>query len=860
MASLRKHKLENLIGKVMARDKMAGGRFSKSRLLIFALFFIGVGVYVISHSFAASLTMNITQLATGFTDPTDIESTGIAGDNRLFIIEQPGTIKIVRTDGTKLATPFLNITSKVKSYGSAGEQGMLGLVFSPNYASNKFFYVTYTNSVGALVLSRYSRDAVNTDLADPNSEQIIITVAHPNNENHNAGDLHFGPDGFLYVTTGDGGGAGNTSNTAQNLTSLQGKMLRLDVNGGTPYAIPPTNPYAGSATNKQEIWASGLRNAWRFSFDRTTHDLWIGDVGQDTREEVDFQQVGATGGKNFGWRCYEGNAAYNTTGCAAKSTYVFPVGEYDHASNRCAVIGGYVYRGSQYPAMAGRYFFADYCSGQIYSLKPDGSGGWTQELLGPLNISPSAFGEDNNGELYITDLPNGTIYHLTTSTVLTDTTAPTVSVTSPSSGATVSGTANISANATDDVGVTKVEFYVDGSIKSTDTTSPYNFSWDTTSSANSSHSLVAKAYDAAGNIGTSTSVSVTVNNAVSNPLPSPWVDSDIGSTGVAGSASYLNGTFSIKGAGADIGGSVDGFHFVYQPLNGDGQITARIATMQNNNTAAKAGLMIRDNLNANSMNVSLLAQPTAGGGLVFENRTSDGANSTTNQAVPSIVSPYWLRLQRQGNTILMYWSSDGVNWSDISTTTLSLGINSYVGFAVSSHDITTLNTTTFDNVDFISGGNTPPLIDIVYPSHTGIYSGALTVTTNVSDADGISKVEFYIDNVLKSTDSSAPYAYGWDTTAYANGTHTLLAKAFDTLNNSSVHTHIVNIQNTGPKAGDINGDNSVNLTDLSFLLSSFGQNTTQCTTNTAFKCDLSSPGDDVVNIFDLSILLSNYGT
>jgi glucose/arabinose dehydrogenase/regulation of enolase protein 1 (concanavalin A-like superfamily) len=849
---------KRMLKKIKSANFKKGTLLKRKSIILSALTMAIVGGVVLHVSHAASIAITTRDIGSGFTDPTNIVNTKIAGDNRLFILERAGNIKIMRTNGVKNTTPFLNLTSKVNSSGGSGEDGLLGLVFHPNYSNNRYFYVSYTIGDQSLNISRFTRDATNPDIADPSSEVVLLNVPHPGQSNHNGGDLQFGSDGYLYIGTGDGGSGGNPSNSAQNLSSLQGKMLRIDVNSGSPYAIPSSNPFVNSTTAKKEIWAYGLRNPWRFSFDRSTNDLWIGDVGQDLREEVDFQSASSSGGENYGWRCYEGNNAYNTTGCGPRSSYVFPIGEYDHASGRCALIGGFVYRGTQYPAMAGHYFFADFCSGDFYTLYANGLGGWTQELLVRLPNNPSAFGEDSAGELYMADSSSGHIYHIETTTQLTDTTAPTTSITAPAANAALSNTATISASANDNIGVTKAEIVVDGVVKATYTSAgPYNFSWDTLTATNGAHTIQSRAYDAAGNVGTSNAITVTTSNVAPSPLPSPWLDTDIGDVGTWGSASANAGTFSIKGAGADIGGTVDAHHFAYQALNGDGQITARINSVQNTDPSAKAGLIIRDSLNANSINFSLLATPTASGGLIFETRSSTGATTTTTTAVANMTAPYWLRLQRQSSRIIAYWSSDGATWNDITTATVNLSVNSYIGLAVSSHSKTTLSMATFDNVDLVLGGNSPPLIDVTYPGHSGIFSGVINVTTNVSDSDGISKVEFYIDGTLVATDTTSPYSYTWNSTAYPNGSHNLTAIAYDTLNNSSNHIHIVNIQNI-IKQGDVNGDSSVNITDLSLLLSSYGKATTQCITNNSLTCDLNS--DNIINIFDLSILLSHYGT
>lgn len=359
-----------------------------------------------SLSLHAQPIIELQDFATGFQQPVAIRH---AGDDRLFIVQQNGIIRIIDGNGQTLATPFLDIDARV---GSGGERGLLGLDFHPEYPDSNYFYVNYTNNSGNTRVSRFSGTA-NPNIADPDSEVILLTANQPF-ANHNGGDVHFGPDGYLYTGLGDGGSGGDPQNYSQTPTSLLGKMLRIDVNSGTPYAIPPTNPFVGSTAVANEIWALGLRNPWRFSFDRLTGDLWIGDVGQNEWEEVDFQPASSTGGENYGWRCYEGNAPYNTTGCGAVGNYVAPVAVYANTSSLgCSITGGYVYRGSQYPDLYGYYLYTDYCSGRIWALKPDGQGGWTnQQLLDGPNNNLATFGEDVNGELYLAGIANGRIYKI----------------------------------------------------------------------------------------------------------------------------------------------------------------------------------------------------------------------------------------------------------------------------------------------------------------------------------------------------------------------------------------------------------------------------------------------------------------
>ena len=346
-------------------------------------------------------------VAAGLSSPVQATHAG-DGSGRLFIAEQTGKIRILK-NGQILATPLLDLTSLVIC---CGERGLLGLAFHPNYQTNGFFYVNYTRAGdGATVIARYSVSG-DPDIANPSSASVLLVIAQPFS-NHNGGQLAFGPlDGYLYIGMGDGGSGGDPQNNAQNVNSLLGKMLRLDVDHGTPYSNPPGNPYVGKA-GADEIWAIGLRNPWRFSFDRQTGDLYIGDVGQDLWEEVDFQAANTPGGLNFGWHCREGNHDYNFAGTCASLSLVPPIAEYPHATGH-AVIGGFVYRGQDFPALQSRYFYADYVDGQIWSLYKTSTNPLTwsaPELELDSGLNFSAFGEDERGELYIVDY-SGTVRRL----------------------------------------------------------------------------------------------------------------------------------------------------------------------------------------------------------------------------------------------------------------------------------------------------------------------------------------------------------------------------------------------------------------------------------------------------------------
>ena len=348
--------------------------------------------------------------AQGLTKPLDIKN---CGDSRLFVVEQAGRIRIVNNNGNLISTPFLNISSKVNSTGN--EQGLLSMAFSPNFKTDGYFFVNYITGSGngSSVLARYSVNPNDSNIADANSEKILLQFAQPYT-NHNGSDLRFGPDGYLYVSFGDGGSGGDPQNNGQNTNTYFGKILRINPFKGTLYEIPNSNPFYGQTDKKQEIWAYGLRNPWRCSFDRLTGDYWIADVGQGNYEEINFQSASSFGGQNYGWRCYEANTPYNSTGCNAnQESYIFPVYFYSHsASNGCSVTGGYIYRGAQYRNMFGKYFFGDYCSGRIWCTEKTGSSFNTTVLNNYLPYQFSSFGENNMGELFLTGLANGNIYRL----------------------------------------------------------------------------------------------------------------------------------------------------------------------------------------------------------------------------------------------------------------------------------------------------------------------------------------------------------------------------------------------------------------------------------------------------------------
>ena len=349
-----------------------------------------------NSSFSQSVLLE--SFGPSFNSPVEIKN---AGDERLFVVEKSGKIKILNQNGSVNSTPFLDIEDRVST--NANERGLLGLAFHPNFPENPFFFVNYTNNSGATTISKFSVSA-NQDIAN-DSETILLEINQPY-ANHNGGCINFGPDGNLYIGMGDGGSGGDPQNYSQNTESLLGKMLRINVNSGA-YSIPENNPYG------DEIWSVGLRNPWKFSFDSLNGDLWIADVGQNEFEEINMVQNNPAN-INYGWRCYEGNEPYNLSGCPDEGL-TFPVSTYSHYSSgdfKCSITGGYVYRGNQISGLNGVYFFADYCSGEIGLLSKNENDEWDMSLAFPnINGSWVSFGEDINGELYIASI-NGGVYKI----------------------------------------------------------------------------------------------------------------------------------------------------------------------------------------------------------------------------------------------------------------------------------------------------------------------------------------------------------------------------------------------------------------------------------------------------------------
>jgi len=340
------------------------------------------------------------------TFPVDLASP--PGDSRLFVVEKAGRIRIIE-NGTLLAPAFLDISAQV---ASNGERGLLGLAFDPDYETTGRFVVNYTDLAGDTHIAAFTVSSGDANRADPASEELILRVDQPF-ENHNGGQVAFGPDAYLYIALGDGGGSGDPMANGQSLTTLLGKLLRIDLNGGSPYGIPSGNPFSAVAAARSEIWSYGLRNPWRFTFDRLTGDLYIADVGQGEREEIDVGLAadGAGRGANYGWDIMEGDACFEPASGCDRTGLILPVLQYDH-SEGCSVTGGHVYRGSAIPALQGTYFYSDFCSGWVRSFRLS-SGAVAEEREWPAlqagNVT--SFGQDDAGELYILT-SGGSVYRI----------------------------------------------------------------------------------------------------------------------------------------------------------------------------------------------------------------------------------------------------------------------------------------------------------------------------------------------------------------------------------------------------------------------------------------------------------------
>lgn len=379
-------------------------------------------------AFAAISMWSLISLATpGTADAASVELvvgnlsspvrvTAPAGDPRLFVVEQGGRVRVFNQDGTPRGT-FLDVSQQIST---GGERGLLGLAFAPDYEETGRFYVNYTNLSGHTEIVRYRVNTTDADRADPATAELLLVINQPLS-NHNGGQIEFGPDGMLYIGMGDGGGTGDPGNRAQTRSTLLGKMLRIDVSGPGAYTIPPDNPFIDDSTTLDEIWAIGLRNPWVFGFDRLTGDLYIADVGQGQREEIDIQPASSTGGENYGWRLMEGSLCYNPPNNCNDGSLTLPAHEYARGGTpfRCSISGGYVYRGNLAPELWGHYLFADYCSRQIWSLTWTADGGLGTVVERTAELTPPGgygnivgFGQDGLGELYVIEHQRGQILRI----------------------------------------------------------------------------------------------------------------------------------------------------------------------------------------------------------------------------------------------------------------------------------------------------------------------------------------------------------------------------------------------------------------------------------------------------------------
>jgi glucose/arabinose dehydrogenase len=382
------------------------GYFITAKSTSMKLFLLAVllsAAFLFTHQVIAQPVLSLSPVITGLAAPMQLVNAG-DGSNRLFIVEKGGTVKVFSKTYDSIGV-FLRMAGITTS----GERGLLSMAFHPDYVHNGFFYVYYTNAAGSLELARY-KVSTNPNLADSASKVILKTIPHPSNSNHNGGELHFGPEGYLYLSTGDGGGAGDVPNNAQNTSVLLGKMLRfaVDTSAVAPYySVPDDNPFGN------EIFAYGLRNPFRWSFDRLNYDMWIGDVGQDSYEEVNHKRYNLTGGVNYGWRCYEGNNTFNTSGCGPVANYTFPVLTYPTPAPSGSVTGGTVYRGETYLSLKGYYMAADFYTGRFYKIRYDSLAqtyDTATQVIIPTGLSD--FGETEEGEMFASCLNNGTLYRI----------------------------------------------------------------------------------------------------------------------------------------------------------------------------------------------------------------------------------------------------------------------------------------------------------------------------------------------------------------------------------------------------------------------------------------------------------------
>lgn len=886
-------------------------------------------------SFSASLGQAQTFTDPGFVaetvttlPPYDAVGLTFAPDGRIFIWQKTGVVRIFK-NGVLLTTPFIDIHTRVNSFG---DRGLLGMALDPNFATNRFVYLLYTYESGSnpnnsaartARLTRVTASSANPDIAQSGSEIVILgslgnrpCTQQPagsdcipsDGDSHTIGSLRFAPDGKLFLSIGDGAGYATTDPLAmrsQDLNSYSGKLLRINKDG----TAPGDNPFDdGTNSIRSKVYSYGLRNPYRFSLNPVTGEAYLGDVGWRSWEEINRGR-----GANFGWPCYEGyetqpeyQALFTQCQQLPSSAVTPPLYTYSHDVGN-TVIGGAFYNSTQYPLQyRGNYFFADYsdlfikrmtfdASGNVLGVQtfatdvdspvslelgPDGflyfislASGDVRRIkfngpvakasgsplwgYSPLNIAFSSSGslDPSGGSItYLWDFGDGTTStsanpsHMYTSTTVrtfdakltvTDSQTrsatdhvtitigsvpPTATILSPSDGTPFSpgDVVTFQGMATDpDETLTptalswQVLLHHDDHVHPviTATGTGGSFAVESHGVGIYSYEIILTATDSSGLTNTR-SIILPVN---SSQLPSPWLNEDIGAVGVVGSANYSSGTFTIAGSGADIWDQADAFHFIYQPLNGDGVIVARAASLEATHSNAKVGVMIREELTSTSRHAILNVTPAAG--IEFMRRLTPGA-LTTYTSGGNEPAPKWLKLARNGNSFSAYKSNDGIVWTLIGTDTISMAAQVYIGMVVTSHNNAVLCDATLDNVIVTSsGGNAPPTVSITSPANGATYTSPANViiNANAADSDGtVARVDFYNGATLIGTDASAPYSFSWS--SVATGSYTLIAKAIDNLGatTDSIPVNIaVNSTGVTGLADDFN-DNTMDLSKWAF--------------------------------------------
>ena len=828
--------------------------------------------------------------------PYDAVGMTFAPDGRIFVWQKTGLVRIFK-NGVLLTTPFVDIRSRVNSYG---DRGLLGLALDPGFSTNGYVYLLYAYESGSnpnntaartARLTRVTASPSNTDVALSGSEVVLLgslgnkpcsryaagsDCIPSDGDSHSIGTLRFAPDGKLFVGIGDGAGYIETDPLAlraQDLNSYSGKILRVNSNG----TAPGDNPFDdGTNSIRSKVYSYGLRNPYRFSVHPLTGEVYLGDVGWASWEEINRGR-----GANFGWPCYEGQLAQSDYQQQFTQCQQLPAGAvtpplytYSH-SEGSTVIGGNFYNATQYPTQyRGNYFFADYSAGFIrrmtfdangnllgvfpfatdvvapvsLELGPDGalyyisiSSGEIRRIkfsgpvarasatplwgYSPLNVSFSSSGslDPGGGNLtYLWEFGDGTNStlpnpaHAYTSTIVrtfeakltvTDSqlrtaidrvtitigsVPPTATILSPSNGTLVApgDVVNFQGMATDpDQALPPSALTWQVLLHHNDHVHPNLAVTGTGGSfVVESHGEGSFAYEivltATDNSGLTDRKSIVLPVSTSQ-LPAPWVNQDIGTVGVSGSATFAGDTFSILGSGTDIWDQEDAFHFVYQTLNGDGQIVARVAGLDFTHTNAKAGVMIREALTATSRHAILDVTPAAG--IEFMRRLSPGG-LTTYTSGGTETSPKWLRLSRAGNVFTASKSNDGVTWTLVGTDTISMASQVFVGLVVASHNNTVLCNASLDNVSVTtSGANAPPAVNITQPLNGATYTSPanITINANASDSDGtVGRVDFFSGTTMIGTDTTAPYSFAWSNVAA--GSYSLTAKATDNLGATTV--------------------------------------------------------------------------